>query len=577
MTTAPSPARYLIPPAIARSRVFSWPGLGLANSASGKTGKGDNDRIVNKRLRPAFALLLVTALALAGWLAVHSREPKYQGRKLTGWLQALEAAPDMASPAWRESVAAIRAIGTNGLPTLLTMLCGEDSRWRVQVVTLIQDTANVDLSESLASADQRRARIGFQVLGRTARPAIPKLAVLAATSDPALAERAFLAMLEIGGPETIPPLLAVLTNANPARQIMAANYLGLLRSQARGAVPALVQTMSRADAELRANAARALGNIGWDAPLVVPGLTRALADPDNRVRAAAALALGAFGTQAESALPAIRALPDAPDEFGRRVIPRSIVRVQCELRDGGIIRGPKERKHIALVFTGHEFAEGGETILNELAQRRSRASFFLTGTFLQNPQFKSLISQMVADGHYLGPHSDKHLRYCTGDETRRTLVSEEEFTFDLLANAAKIPGQSYGERRFSRYFLPAFEHYNREIVDWTRQQRWTLINFTPGTRSQADDTGEADPNFVSLQAIFETFLQREHEDPQGLNGFIVLLHLGSGPGRADKFHLRFGELLDTLDRQGYQFVRVDELLGPRRETNAPTRPTFPAR
>ena len=105
----------------------------------------------------------------------------------------------------------------------------------------------------------------------------------------------------------------------------------------------------------------------------------------------------------------------------------------------------------------------------------------------------------------------------------------------------------------------------------------TLINFTPGTRSNADDTGEADPNFVSSQAIFDSILKQEREDPQGLNGYILLFHLGSGPGRADKFHLRFGELLDTLGSKGYQFVRVDELLGPRRETNAPNQTVLPAR
>ena len=91
----------------------------------------------------------------------------------------------------------------------------------------------------------------------------------------------------------------------------------------------------------------------------------------------------------------------------------------------------------------------------------------------------------------------------------------------------------------------------------------TLINFTPGTRANADYTGEADKNFVSSQAIFDSIVKREREDPHGLNGFILLLHLGSGPGRADKFHARFGELLDYLGGKGYQFVRVDELLEPK--------------
>jgi hypothetical protein len=65
------------------------------------------------------------------------------------------------------------------------MLGGADSRWKVRAVTLIQDTANMDLRETLADAEWRRDRIGFQVLGRTASPAIPKLAELAETSDPA--------------------------------------------------------------------------------------------------------------------------------------------------------------------------------------------------------------------------------------------------------------------------------------------------------------------------------------------------------------------------------------------------------
>src|SRR4051794_33707734 len=55
-----------------------------------------------------------------------------------------------------------------------------------------------------------------------------------------------------------------------------------------------------------------------------------------------------------------------------------------ERENGGIVRGPKTAKAIALVFTGHEFAEGGETILAELARHGAKASFFLTGDFLTN-------------------------------------------------------------------------------------------------------------------------------------------------------------------------------------------------
>ena len=57
-----------------------------------------------------------------------------------------------------------------------------------------------------------------------------------------------------------------------------------------------------------------------------------------------------------------------------------------------------------------------------------------------------------------------------------------------------------------------------------------------------------------------SIVKREREDPYGLNGFILLLHLGSGPGRIDKFHRRLGEMLDNLSGKGYEFIRLDELL-----------------
>src|SRR5262245_22281791 len=76
-----------------------------------------------------------------------------------------------------------------------------------------------------------------------------------------------------------------------------------------------------------------------------------------------------------------------------------------------VVRGPENGRRLALVITGHEFAEGGETILDELARHRAFASFFLTGDFLDEPRFRPLVHRIVRDGHYLGPHSDKHLLY----------------------------------------------------------------------------------------------------------------------------------------------------------------------
>jgi len=233
------------------------------------------------------------------------------------------------------------------------------------------------------------------------------------------------------------------------------------------------------------------------------------------------------------------------------------------ISDGGIIRGPVLAKRLALVFTGHTFAEGGETILDQLAKHRAKASFFFTGDFLANPDFRSLVRRVVADGHYLGPHSDKHLLYCDWDKMDRTLVTREQFRADLNANLKWI-GRFGVDRSTVRFFLPPFEQFNRDIAGWSAELGLTVVNFTPGTRANADYTGEADRNFVSTRVIFDSIVRREREDPHGLNGFILLLHVGSGPGRADKFANHFGELLDFLAAKGYTCVRVDELLEPQR-------------
>ena len=230
--------------------------------------------------------------------------------------------------------------------------------------------------------------------------------------------------------------------------------------------------------------------------------------------------------------------------------------------NGGIIRGDQTRKAIAIAFTGHEFAEGGETILGELKKHTARASFFLTGGFLTNVMFQPLVTQIAADGHYLSVHSDKHLLYCSWEKERKTLITQARFQSDIEENLQRFKALDLTQQP-GRYFIPPFEHYNQQIAGWAGEMGLTVINFTSGTRSNADYTEEAEKNFVSSQTIFDSIVKRESDDPHGLNGFILLLHIGSGPGRADKFHTHFGELLDYLSGKGYEFVRVDELLEPK--------------
>ena len=202
---------------------------------------------------------------------------------------------------------------------------------------------------------------------------------------------------------------------------------------------------------------------------------------------------------------------------------------------GAITRGDPTTKRLAVVFTGDEFAEGAEVIATTLKARGIHSSFFFTGRFYRNANFKAMIQRLKQDGHYLGAHSDQHLLYCDWEKRDKLLVTREEFTRDLNTNYATMV-EDYGLTKGSaRYFLPPYEWYNRSISDWTTALDLQLINFTPGTRSNADYTTPAMKNYLSSETILKSIKDYEAKDPAGLNGFILLLHVGVSPERTDKF------------------------------------------
>jgi peptidoglycan/xylan/chitin deacetylase (PgdA/CDA1 family) len=227
---------------------------------------------------------------------------------------------------------------------------------------------------------------------------------------------------------------------------------------------------------------------------------------------------------------------------------------------GAIIRGDSTRKEIALVFTGHEFGEGGDFIDSLFLKENIQASFFFTGDFYRNEHFSPLIKRLRRRGHYLGAHSDRHLLYCDWSKRDSLLLTQQQFIFDLADNYTAMARHGI-EANKACYFLPPYEWYNDSIAAWTSRYGLQLVNYTPGTRSHADYTTDADKNYRSSESIFKSILDYEQSKPAGLNGFMLLMHAGAGPKRADKFYLQLPGLIKNLKTKGYNFRRIDQLLG----------------
>ncbi|CAN5370239.1 hypothetical protein BH11BAC3_BH11BAC3_45270 [soil metagenome] len=226
---------------------------------------------------------------------------------------------------------------------------------------------------------------------------------------------------------------------------------------------------------------------------------------------------------------------------------------------GAIIRGDSTKKNIALVFSGHEFAEGGKLIAQILKAESIKASFFFTGDFYRNKKFTGLIKQLKANGHYLGAHSDKHLLYCDWTKRDSMLVSKKEFSNDLETNYESM--RPFGiSKKVASFFLPPYEWYNDSIAAWTKEMNLQLINYTPGTLSNADYTTPEDKNYRSSETIYQSIVNRENLSPSGFNGFILLMHCGTDAKRTDKFYNQLAKLIHALKLKGYHFETVQGLL-----------------
>ncbi len=219
--------------------------------------------------------------------------------------------------------------------------------------------------------------------------------------------------------------------------------------------------------------------------------------------------------------------------------------------EGAIIKLGSKEKKVYLIFSAHEFGEGGKKILDVLKAQKVKGNFFLTGDFLRNRTFKNTVQRIVHEGHYLGSHSDRHLLYADWSKRGSLLVTRDFFQHDLDRSLLEIKKAGAGK---GQWYLPPYEWYNKEIVAWCKENGLRVINFTPGTGTNADYTWPELPNYRSSDNLLQRLWEREQQ--QGLNGSFILIHLGTDPRRTDKLYNRLDELINGLTRRGYSIDKL---------------------
>jgi hypothetical protein len=242
--------------------------------ASGEPLSPSHTAPMPKQVQLALAVLLVAILTVFGWQAFRLREPVYQGKALSVWLETLTQ-QRLRGNFSESSADPIRQIGTNALPVLIEILRAHDTPFKQVLMAWAQKQTLVHFH--FRSADQRRpdAVWGYEVLGSLASAQVPVL-IDCLTNDP-----------------------------SPKVRMAAASALGNIGPEARVAGPALFRAAKDTYGLVRNNALWALSQILPDAQLTIPVLVAGLDDAHPIARENAAIALGKYGDEAEAAVPAL--------------------------------------------------------------------------------------------------------------------------------------------------------------------------------------------------------------------------------------------------------------------------------
>lgn len=210
-----------------------------------------------------------------------------------------------------------------------------------------------------------------------------------------------------------------------------------------------------------------------------------------------------------------------------------------------MIKSDSSKKNIYLCFTGHDFDEGFEFVLNVLESQELKASFFLTGDFIRS--HKSLVKSIASKGHFVGAHSDKHLLYNDWNNRDSLLQSPMTIRKDISDNLNELKSLDI----HPKVFMPPYEWYNRKVVEIAQELNQLTINFSPGTSSNADYTTPDLKNYKTSEVILNSIYS--YEKLNGMNGFHLLIHPGTNPLRKDKLYLHLNSLIIFFKNKGYQF------------------------
>jgi peptidoglycan-N-acetylglucosamine deacetylase len=188
-------------------------------------------------------------------------------------------------------------------------------------------------------------------------------------------------------------------------------------------------------------------------------------------------------------------------------------------------------KVVALTFDDGPDPASTPALLDLLARKRARASFFCVGQ--EVTRHAELARRIAAEGHLIGNHTFTHSCWtnCFGDARLRAELERAQAEIDRVTGTTP------------KYFRPPMTLTNQRVFRVGRALSLTVTGYS---------VRGYDRNDLDCQRVLSRILRRVRP------GAIILMHDGGVP--VERLLTLVDRLIDQLQVHGYRCLRLDELV-----------------
>lgn len=210
--------------------------------------------ILKKSHKVLLVLLGVIVLAVAVFKAMQPKEPEYQGRKLSEWLEDFDKDENQS----KQAAEALRAMGPSVIPCLVEQVTSESPWWKRKLRQTSFKLGYKDFGHTSEEINQVRAFWALAFLEKESFSAIPALVSKLGEGE---TENTSIQLFLINmGPASVPELIKALESGPDVLRFRAIDVLRMIGEDASEAVPALAKI--RRDPRFQQEADTAIRQIG---------------------------------------------------------------------------------------------------------------------------------------------------------------------------------------------------------------------------------------------------------------------------------------------------------------------------